>query len=896
MSDTAGPPEDWARIKAIFCDALERPEPERAAFVAQACAGARHLEREVQSLLASHARADAEAFIERGVGSSGDAAWVGRRLGPYRIESVLGHGGMGSVFRAVRDDDAFRKAVAIKVVRRGLDPALVSRFRAERQILAGLDHPGIARLIDGGTTDDGLPYLVMDFVEGEPITGYAEAHGLTVRARLALFRAVCAAVEYAHRNLVVHRDLKPSNILVTADGAPKLLDFGIAKLLAVEPRELEPTITMLRPMTPEYASPEEVRGLAVTTASDVYSLGVLLCELLTGERPYELGTRDPMEMARIVATTEPARPSVLAARRADERWRAQLEGDLDTIVLAALRKEPERRYGSVAQLSDDVLRYLDGRPVSARPDTFGYRAGKLVARNRGVFAAAAALLLSLVGGIVATAWQARVARRERARAERRFEDVRGLASSFLFEFNDAVEKLPGSTPARQLLVTRGLAYLDRLAQEGGDAALDGELARGYLRLGDLQGRPNFANLGDFSGALASYRKGLDLARRAAAAAPRDLKARQDVATALNRIGTLLDDRFGDVTGALAAEREALAVQESVVASAPDDAAPVRGLLAIETKLGDIQAKNGRPEDALAAFERALPRYEAIATRSGAAQDRFNLFVAHAKVGGALALLGREPEALARYDAMLSLGRAMVAADPHDAPARRALAVGLNKVGDLVGRRGDTAKALALYRESLALREALAPADPRNVLARSDLVGSYLRIGDVMARTGDDAGALTQYRLALPILEALAARDAASPAGAADLQGAVARLAMLEARTRPAAALARYEHVVPTFEAALAVDPGNLESRYDLACALLDRARLLERAAPERGATGWREARAAFERAHAAWQPLADRAITGAHFDLGTPAVNVRAAESGLARCDRELRVPLAAPR
>src|SRR5215470_5019015 len=408
MSDAAG----WPLVKDVFQAALDRPPEERAAFLDSACAGDDALRREVESLLV--AQREAGAFLSRPAALPAPPELEGRRVGPYRVLGPIGRGGMGVVYRAVRDDDVFRKTVALKVVAGGASAEHLRRLAHERQILGRLQHPNIATILDGGTTDEGQPYLVMEYVEGEAIDAYCAARGLGTRERLEMFRTVCSAVQYAHQNLVVHRDLKPQNVLVTPDGQPKLLDFGIAKLLAagVDPDET-PTATLLPMMTPEYASPEQVRGEAVTTASDVYSLGVVLYELLTGARPYSVRTGSLQEIVRVVCDTQPAVPSAAAPQAHGVR------GDLDTIVLKALRKEPARRYASAQELADDLRRYLEGRPVLARKDTVGYRVGKFVGRHRVGVAAAALVAASLVGGLVTTLRQARIAEANRLRAERR---------------------------------------------------------------------------------------------------------------------------------------------------------------------------------------------------------------------------------------------------------------------------------------------------------------------------------------------------------------------------------------------------------------------------------------------------------------------------------------------
>src|SRR5438874_6948402 len=518
----------WEKVQALFEQALELPETERAKFLEQKCIGDDALRREVESLLDSHASAGAFIderslfFSEEDFQNGDEAVPPGQLIGAYRIVREIGRGGMGAVYLAERADEQYQKQVAIKLIKRGMDTDSVLRhFRNERQILASFDHPNIARLFDGGTTDDGVPYFVMEYVEGLPINEYCSAHGLSVVDRLKLFREACAAVSYAHRHTVIHRDIKPSNILVTDEGVPKLLDFGIAKILQPDSAgQSMLTLTGMRAMTPEYASPEQVRGELVTTASDVYSLGVVLYELLTGNSPYRLTTHSPREVEKAVTEQEPTRPSTVAkdgnsrfenresgdsrftkcARPARTDSRA-LRGDLDNILLMALRKEPARRYQSVEQFSEDIRRHLENRPVFARKDTVTYRANRFIRRNKLAVAAALLVLVSLIAGLLATTWQAHRATVQKAPAERRFEDVRQLAHSVLFDYHDAIKNLPGATRVRERLVKDALNYLDSLAREAtGDPALQRELAAAYERVGDVRGEAFGASLGDRAGA------------------------------------------------------------------------------------------------------------------------------------------------------------------------------------------------------------------------------------------------------------------------------------------------------------------------------------------------------------------------------------------------------------
>ena len=397
--------ELWERIEPILDTALELPPDSWSAYLDTACGKDTPLRAAVERLLVSAGNTEAEAATDAGAVAWAQPLFAEReaaapeRIGPYVIDHVLGRGGMGSVYLASRGDAEFARRVALKVMRSGLDQdrVLLRRFTEERQILSTLEHQGVARLLEGGVTGDGHPWFAMEYVDGMPLNKYVEAHELTLEEKLGLFLQICDAVSYAHRNLIVHRDLKPSNILVTADGHIKLLDFGIAKLLAPSSGGDVPiTRTGFQPFTPEYASPEQVLGETVTTAADVYALGVVLYELLTDERPLNLARSNPADWARIVRESEPKAPSAVAA---DGK---PLRGDLDTIALMALRKEPERRYPSVDRLADDVRRHLNQRPVLARVDSRIYRTRKFLRRQRVAVAIGSVITIGLVTfGVVA---------------------------------------------------------------------------------------------------------------------------------------------------------------------------------------------------------------------------------------------------------------------------------------------------------------------------------------------------------------------------------------------------------------------------------------------------------------------------------------------------------------
>ena len=785
-------PQNWQQLKELFHAALEREPAARERFLREACAGDSGLLGRVLSLVSADEEAGdfiaGPALIPLGellAEAEKPPAVSGQRVGSYEIVRELGRGGMGAVYLAVRADEQFDKRVAVKVVKRGMDTDFVlRRFARERQVLASLDHPNIARLLDGGATEDGLPYFVMEYVEGAPVNQYSDEHRLSITGRLELFRRICAAVSYAHQNLIVHRDLKPSNILVTRDGTPKLLDFGIAKLLNPElsAETVDQTATAMRLMTPEYASPEQVRGAPITTASDVYSLGVLLYELLTGRRPYRLKNRTAEEVVSAVCEQAPERPSTAVSRAADTpadgadnvrprapvtpaaiadtrdtepaRLRRALAGDLDTIILKALRKEPQRRYASVEQFSEDVRRHLEGLPVAAQRDTFAYRTNKFIGRHRAGVAAVALVLVLLVAGVVATAWQAHRANMERARAERRFNDVRKLANSFLFEFYEAIVNLPGSTAARELLVKRALEYLDSLSKEAsGDASLQYELGLAYEKVGNVQGY-GVANLGDTSGALSSYRKSLALYEAAARAETSNTEYRRSVAIAHSYIGDMLE-RQNDDRGALESYQEQRIIVESLLAAETHNAKFQRAVGIAYNSIANISHKIGDDDLALEYLNKALALREPLC-----AADETNVSLCvglantYSSIGLTLESKGDLTGALANHYQSQEVLKKIAAADPVNTLVTGSLAQARLYVGEILIKKNDPRGALKQFREALHTFQSLASADPKNVDMQRWIAISYKDIGQAQAKEGAAAAALESFRQSANVNEAI----------------------------------------------------------------------------------------------------------------------------------------------
>jgi eukaryotic-like serine/threonine-protein kinase len=802
MKESAMTSERWQRLQALFDAAVELTPEQRAAFLDQACANDPALRRQAETLIRA-SDDDATRRIEGAihdaadqVANDEDISVIGRRIGPYQVIEELGQGGMGAVYLAVRADDEYQKRVAIKVVQHDLgNPEVMRRFRNERQILASLDHPYIARLLDGGTTPNGMPYVVMEYVAGERIGVYCENHRLSIDERLKLFRKVCAAVHYAHQNLIVHRDIKPGNILITAEGVPKLLDFGIAKLLNPElgPQTQAITRMAMRLMTPEYASPEQIRGEPITTASDIYSLGVVLYELLTGQRPHRFKTYLSQEIEHIISSEEPEKPSTIVNRKENEtttskreardkeKLRRKLAGELDAIVMMALRKEPQRRYASADQFSSDIRRHLEGRPVRARPDTISYRAGKFVKRHRFGVVAAAVILLTLITGIVATVWQARIAQTERARAERRFNDVRKLANSFIFDVHDNIADLPGSTRAREALVKNALEYLNSLHQESGDdPALQRELALAYQRVGDVQGNPTNANLGDTAGALASYRKALSIAEELVLAHPADAEAQRTLALIYQRLGDL-QGWTGDLNGAVESARKSLASFKSFSDKDTTNLRSRQSLAIAHIKLGDVLGNPAFPNagdqaGALDQYRQSLVQWQTLhAADPGDPTTRRYLGLVHERIGTMQQRQQQLAEALASFQQSLVIRESFVIDNPTNTDARRDVAVAHEKIGEVLTASKDMNGALERARKSLAIFEELSASDRNNVNASRSLSISYENMGNVLLASGEAAGALGHYQKSLAIRERLSTIAPSSVQLRRDIAHAYAKL-------------------------------------------------------------------------------------------------------------------------
>jgi eukaryotic-like serine/threonine-protein kinase len=768
-----------ARLQELFARALERTNTEREAFILRECGPDSVLLGDLRSLIAADEAAQDESIWEQRPGSFSDlsetdaAKRCGEKIGPYRITELIDVGGMGVVYRGMREDSEYNQSVAIKFVKRGMDTdSIVRRFRKERQILASLEHHSIARLLDGGSTPDGLPYLVMEYIDGKPLNKYCHDARLSVKARLSLFCEICSAVHYAHQRLVVHRDLKPSNILVTPDGMPKLLDFGIARILVPEPEQENPETNNIneRALTPGYASPEQIDGESITTVSDVYSLGVILYEILTGQSPYGEGKRTAAELMRAVCAEQPEKPS--------SKCRA-LRGDLDNIVLMALRKEPSRRYASAEQFSDDVRRYLNLRPVQARDDGLTYVASRFVRRHWAATGTSALLAAALVCGIVVTT-------RAEARAERRFNDVRQLAHSFVFDYYDAIEALPGATPVRQRLVKEALHYLDSLSGEADSVSLQRELVEAYVKISRVQGNTYESNLGDVAGALASVKRGISIGT---GLANRDPSA--ETQSALG--GAYLDLAelmHGDnqLEAAEQTYRKALGFLERAAKMNPGDIGIALQLMRTERHLGDLNgaegtANLGRSAEAGELYQKAASDGEKILKEHpNLLAVRRPLYKTYVTMAGLAATTGHAEQGMDGYKKALATIHAISAADPNDANDRMEIAGTSIRLAREYMAASKPKEALEYFREAEGIVATLCKADPQNELYQRNLSVTQVHIGNALLKEGNARGSIWYFNTAAGMSTQLLAAHPGSVEFLSDLALAERKLGQVFAAT------------------------------------------------------------------------------------------------------------------
>jgi len=722
---------DFERIKALFSDARDMPDTgARLAWLNRQCGGDRSLIEEVQSLLTASVEAEtirAEAQYPANRVPAG-------QFGPYVALELLGRGGTSAVYRAERRDGKFEQTVALKVMAPFFSaPEFQRRFETERQLLASLNHPRIAHLLDGGTSSSGDPWLAMEYVEGERLDHYCDRHDLDVQARLRLFLQICDAVEYAHRHLIVHRDLKPGNILVTSEGSVKLLDFGTGAVLA---SRNDLTVTRTRMLTPRYASPERLLGYPASVSDDVFSLGVILHELLTGVWPFGDPESPADALKRLDGTAIPtplassigSKNSRMAPRSVD-RLQKLLRGDISLIVLKALDADAERRYPTVAEFTADMEAYLEGRPIQARKNEFRYRARKMVQRHKVAIGVSAVVTIALAAAIGGVIWQARVAREQSLRAQTRAEDLRKLSNTLLSDLDDAIQKLPGSTEAQRMLVTAVTEHLRRMQHDAsGDTQTQIDMANGYIKLGNVQGNPYDQNTGDPVQALASIRKAIEIA-------------------------------------------------EPLVRKETENAEAEHALAWAHQSYAEVLLGSGKPREAAIEMRAAVEIFDRLANRRGAgAPQLVDLAVAWGGLGDILgqpgiASLADTSGAQAAFERLVATDERILRLDPSNARARRGIPIVLIKMANLVNET-DPPRALDRYQAALAAAQALPP-EIRDAVQFQRIVENNLNhIGTSLAELGKYDEALSKFEEARAMAAKLLAADPKDSRAVSDMLDAV----------------------------------------------------------------------------------------------------------------------------
>ena len=727
----------WNLIEEIFQNAVERPESERSNYLKKACEGDEGLRSEVESLLASDSGANTVQNLIAGdikdLEQASSSSETGQQVGPYRLIRELDSGGMGAVYLGVRSDDQYFQIVAVKMIRKGMEsPAHIQRFRAERQILATLKHPDIGAILDGGETDDGRPYIVMEYVEGQPITQASESRGLVIRQRVELFRSLCSAIHYAHQKLIIHRDIKPNNVLVTAEGIVKLIDFGISKPLAPEILygEMPQTDTSQRLLTPDYASPEQILGKNLTTASDIYSLGVLLFELLTGSQPYRLRELSAAAAERLVCEQESRKPSKVPGL--SRQIKKDLVGDLDRIILMAMDPDPSRRYQSAQHFEEDLVRYLHGKPIAARKATTLYRLRKFVYRHKTAAVMTCATIVVVVCAILFDSWQSR-------RAARKVNQIETLADSTISDMTEKLQNSSASVETQAALFHAELQYLDQLRQSSGNEPhVLLKLVKAYERVGDLEGSPFGANLGDEEAALHSYQKALGAATEAHSRLPGDESTRAliEVYQRLARM-EYSSETLKTLQKAADHFQQSLPLAQAFWQQNPAD--PIRiGLLSANySGLALVEEINREPDKALKNLRAALQILGS--DLNGDEEHDLTLARLHYFIGRTLSELGVQGEALVNLRRSVTIAEALVQKSPQSKQAKRRLYFAYHyTVKSLGGEEmlnvGDFNQDQAVARKALAVAEEMTASDSKDEDARSILGFAYSGMGDAFRLT------------------------------------------------------------------------------------------------------------------------------------------------------------------
>ncbi|MEO8001792.1 MAG: protein kinase [Arenimonas sp.] len=810
-------------LGALLREALSLAEPARQQWLRELESQSPEQARQVRALLNENSMPSTQV-VQMDVSNSTGTRTLGdtARIGPYRLLRLLGQGGMGEVWLAERADAAYSKKVAIKFIATFLgNRDAVAWFRRERQALATLDHPNIARLLDGGETDDGRPYLVMEYVDGVAIDVYCD--GLALEKILELFLQVCAAIDHAHRALIVHRDIKPANVLVAGDGQSKLLDFGIAK--EIELGTANDNQTKTQAFTLHYASPEQMTGQPITVASDIYSLGALLYRLLSGRVLHSQATNVHSQL-QAIETTSPDKPSraVLMQMSGDESERKKrarnLQGDLDDIVLKCLRHEPAARYGSARELIEDIHRYQAHEPVTARRGNFSYRATRWARRNWLGVAAGVALLLTFAGGFISTVWQARVAEQQRVLAQKRFDLSRALVKDVLFEFQDQLASVPGTIEARKQLVARTRKYLQDLGADAqDDPDLLADMALVERRLGDITGNPQNPNIGDTPAARQHFQRAEELSRRALALRPRDPRLSLELARTLSARGTFAfwDD---DLKLSKMAYAASIPLFEAELKRNPSKVVAIQHDSAV-IGMGDVQFWNGQLKESLATYDSVCNARVIEAAKDPSLLDSAS--VCHTHRADVLAWLERYPEATKEIELALVIDEANMKKAPNDNHYAHGYITTQSKRGEILDWSGHKEEALDAMSRGLEVANRMARIDPSDLRSLRNVALMHSKRGDVLLAMQRTNEAIADYRAGLETNVALQKKAPSQSEYQRDVAASNKRVGMayLQSGKGPEAAMHLDEALKYSRERYVA-SPNAPAARRDLAVALGDR--------------------------------------------------------------------------
>ncbi len=741
----------WQLIEELFALASECAAADRARLLDERCGDDQELRREVESLLESVEAADRASAPAAPVPAAD--TWIGRTIGAYRLDRLIATGGMGAVYFARRTAGDFQQDAAFKLIATRLTtPWVRQRFLLERQTLASLQHPHISRLLDGGITEAGEPYLVMEYIEGRRLDEYCEQTGAPVRRRIELFLQLCGAVSFVHRNLIVHRDLKPGNVLVTESGEVKLLDFGAAKLLDPGSRgKAELTRLGIRPLTPQYASPEQIIGEAVTASSDIYSLGVILYKLLAGKLPFDdASLSDAAWMASRLETT-PALP---------------IGGDLDAVVRKALQPNPKDRYGSVDDLAADLRNFLEWRPVLARQGALAYRARKLIRRRARGFAAAAVVALACSGAGIAMVREGRVAAAEEVRARSGYNEIRRLARLLLFDFYDQVRQLQGSTDVQRQLVSQALEYLDKLSHDvAGDPGLQLDLVDAYTKMGNVLGNPYEENLGDAPKAIATLQKAEGVAEETVRTQPREALPVRRLAVARRSLAEVCFST-GDTSRAVAYSRAAAQLLDGLAERPDATLDDVQEAASTFDSLGDMHglhgtASTGDLNAALEAYRHSLAlQQRALARAPDNVRSLRGVAIEHMKIANAVSDAAPDLAAQSYRDALAGLER-LPAQVRQSAQTTRLAGVIRHQLANLYISIDEAKTALPFLEQARERDLGFVRLDPENSRTRFDLATIDYDLASARDAVGDRKGARDAYREVLRTLDDLLQRDPAN---------------------------------------------------------------------------------------------------------------------------------------